>query len=42
MRQLAAIMFSDMTGYTAVMQQNEQLAKDNSRRLKKGDIFHLI
>jgi class 3 adenylate cyclase len=23
MRQLAAIMFSDMTGYTALMQQNE-------------------
>src|SRR6187455_1547391 len=35
MRQLAAIMFSDMTGYTALMQQNEQLAKDKHRRLKE-------
>lgn len=35
MRQLAAIMFSDMTGYTALMQQNEQLAKEKRRRLKE-------
>jgi len=35
MRQLAAIMFSDMSGYTSLMQQNEQLAKDKRRRLKK-------
>src|SRR4051794_35821537 len=35
MRQLAAIMFSDMAGYTALMQQNEQLAKDKRRRLKE-------
>src|SRR5664280_2619425 len=35
MRQLAAIMFSDMSGYTALMQQNEQLAKDKIRRLKE-------
>src|SRR3954471_2930519 len=35
MRQLAAIMFSDMTGYTALMQQNEQLAKHKRRRLKQ-------
>src|SRR3954454_11827097 len=35
MRQLAAIMFSDMYGYTALMQQNEQLAKDKRRRLKE-------
>jgi hypothetical protein len=34
MLQLAAIMFSDMSGYTALMQQNEQLAKDKRRRLK--------
>ena len=35
MRQLAAIMFSDMAGYTALMQQNEQLAKIKHRRLKE-------
>jgi TolB-like protein/class 3 adenylate cyclase len=35
MRQLAAIMFSDMSGYTALMQQNEQLAKEKRRRLKE-------
>lgn len=35
MRQLAAIMFTDMSGYTALMQQNEQLAKAKRRRLKK-------
>jgi TolB-like protein/Tfp pilus assembly protein PilF len=34
MRQLAAIMFSDMSGYTALMQHNEQLAKEKRRRLK--------
>lgn len=34
MRQLAAIMFSDMSGYTALMQQNEQLAKDSRKRMK--------
>ena len=35
MRQLAAIMFCDMSGYTALMQQNEQLAKSKRRRLKE-------
>jgi len=35
MRQLAAIMFSDMSGYTALVQQNEQLAKDKRKRLKE-------
>jgi adenylate cyclase len=34
MRQLAAIMFSDMYGYTALMQQNEQVAKEKLRQLK--------
>jgi TolB-like protein/class 3 adenylate cyclase/Flp pilus assembly protein TadD len=35
MRQLAAILFADMTGYTAVMQENEQLARTRRRRLKE-------
>ena len=35
MRQLAAIMFSDMTGYTALIQQNEQSAREKRRRLKE-------
>ncbi len=35
MRKLAAIMFSDMAGYTAMMQQNERLAKDKRRKLKE-------
>ncbi len=35
MRQLAAIMFSDMYGYTALMQQNEQSAKEKRGRLKE-------
>jgi TolB-like protein/Flp pilus assembly protein TadD len=35
MRQLAAIMFSDMAGYTALMQQNEQSAKEKRFRLKE-------
>ena len=28
-------MFSDISGYTAMMQQNEQLAKQKRRRLKE-------
>jgi TolB-like protein/class 3 adenylate cyclase/Flp pilus assembly protein TadD len=35
MRQLAAILFADMTGYTAVMQENEQLARKRRKRLKQ-------
>jgi adenylate cyclase len=35
MRQLAAILFADMTGYTALMQENEQLARSKRKRLKE-------
>lgn len=35
MRQLAAILFADMTGYTALMQENEQAARAKRRRLKE-------
>jgi adenylate cyclase len=35
MRQLAAILFADMTGYTALMQENEQLARKKRMRLKE-------
>ncbi|MEO6547654.1 MAG: adenylate/guanylate cyclase domain-containing protein [Ferruginibacter sp.] len=35
MRQLAAILFADMTGYTALMQENEQLGRLKRRRLKE-------
>jgi TolB-like protein/Tfp pilus assembly protein PilF len=34
MRQLAAILFADMVGYTALMQENEQQARVKRKRLK--------
>src|SRR5687767_13103004 len=35
MRQLVAIMFADMAGYTAIMQENEQLGRLKRRRFKE-------
>src|SRR5688500_2775872 len=35
MRQLVAIVFADMSGYTALMQENEQLARAKRKRLKE-------
>lgn len=35
MRQLAAILFADMMGYTALMQENEQLGRLKRKRLKE-------
>ncbi|MFN8291936.1 MAG: adenylate/guanylate cyclase domain-containing protein [Chitinophagaceae bacterium] len=34
MRQLAAIVFADMTGYTALMQENEQLAMQKRKKMR--------
>src|SRR4030095_13975980 len=35
MRQLAAILFLDMEGYTTLMQENEELARRKRKRLKE-------
>jgi TolB-like protein/Tfp pilus assembly protein PilF len=35
MRQLVAIVFADMTGYTSLMQENELLAREKRKKLKR-------
>ena len=35
MRQLVAILFADMTGYTSLMQENENLARQKRQKLKQ-------
>jgi class 3 adenylate cyclase len=35
MRQLVAIVFADMVGYTAMMQENEQMARLKRSRFKE-------
>ena len=36
MRQLVAIVFADMTGYTSIMQENELLAREKRKKLKRA------
>jgi TolB-like protein/Tfp pilus assembly protein PilF len=36
MRQLVAIVFADMTGYTSLMQENELLAREKRKKLKRA------
>jgi len=36
MRQLVAIMFADMTGYTSLMQENESSAREKRKKLKQS------
>ncbi len=40
MRQLVAILFVDMTGYTVLMQENEQMVRNKRKRLK--EVLELI
>jgi adenylate cyclase len=36
MRQLVAILFADMSGYTSLMQENESLAREKRKKLKQA------